>query len=163
MAQPHFHEENISIAISQFRYDHQVPNLCRHYDGGQCRVFKVDFVEGESWAVRVPIFVREASRDAIINLVQCEVNILRELENKGFRWAAKLRGCSLTFDNAVGYPFVVLTWIPGSPLSWSEDFPPRPFRDKILNQVAMIHVSLIECTKEDSLSYSFLIRIAYLL
>ncbi|RJE19161.1 Phosphotransferase enzyme family [Aspergillus sclerotialis] len=149
MAHLSFHEENISFAISQFRSDQQLPNLSGHFDGGQCRVFTVDFEDEESWAVRVPLFVRNASRDAVISLVQCEANVLRELENKGFRWAAKLRGCSLTFDNAVGYPFIALTWIPGSPLSWSEDFLTRPFRDKILSQVAMIHVSLIQCIKEN--------------
>ncbi|KAK2802082.1 hypothetical protein FQN51_004992 [Onygenales sp. PD_10] len=145
-----FMEENLSFAISQLRSDHQVPNLSTHYDGGQCRVFRVDFMDGESWAVRVPLFVRNASREAIVGLVQCEANVLRELEIKDFRWAAKLRGCSLTFDNDVGYPFVALTWIPGSPLSWSDDVPPRTVRDKILNQMAVIHVSLIECTKENS-------------
>ncbi|KAK2791821.1 hypothetical protein FQN52_004504 [Onygenales sp. PD_12] len=150
MAQPNFQEENLSFAISQLRSDHQVPNLRTHYDGGQCRVFRVDFMDGESWAVRVPLFVRNASREAIVGLVQCEANVLRELEIKDFRWAAKLRGCSLTFDNDVGYPFVALTWIPGSPLSWSDDVPPRTVRDKILNQMAVIHVSLIECTKENS-------------
>ncbi|KKK14735.1 hypothetical protein AOCH_001701 [Aspergillus ochraceoroseus] len=62
-------------------------------------------------------------------------------------WAAKLQGSSLTFENTVGYPFLALTWISGSPLLWSDDFPTRPLRDKVLNQVAVIHASLIECTK----------------
>ncbi|KKK26186.1 hypothetical protein ARAM_000974 [Aspergillus rambellii] len=62
-------------------------------------------------------------------------------------WAAKLRGSSLTFENTVGYPFLALTWISGSPLLWSDDFPTRPLRDKVLNSVAVIHASLIECTK----------------
>lgn len=151
MAQPTLREENIPFAISQIRFDHQVPTLSSHHDGGQCRVFRVNFVDGKSWAVRVPLFVRNLSRETIIDLVQCEADILRDLENKGFHWAPKLQGCSLTFDNAVGYPFIALTWIPGSPLSWSEGFPTRSFRDKILNQVAIIHVSLIECTKENSM------------
>ncbi|KAK2805082.1 hypothetical protein FQN50_006327 [Emmonsiellopsis sp. PD_5] len=128
MAQPNFQEENLSFAISQLRADHQVPHLNTHYDGGQCRVFRVDFPDGESWAVLVPLFVRNVSREAIVDLVQCEANVLRELEIKGFHWAAKVRGCSLTFDNDVGYPFVALTWIPGIPLSWSDDVPTRPVR-----------------------------------
>ncbi|KAE8353701.1 kinase-like domain-containing protein [Aspergillus coremiiformis] len=148
MQQQHFYEERIPFAISQLRSDKQVPTLTKHFDGGQCRVFKVDFVGGESWAVRVPLFVRNASQDTIIHLIGSEVRALEELEIKGFWWAAKLRGCSLTFDNAVGYPFIALTWIPGSQLSWSDDFPTRPIRDKVLSQVAAIHASLIEYTKE---------------
>ncbi|POR33507.1 Uncharacterized protein TPAR_06285 [Tolypocladium paradoxum] len=38
--------------------------------------------------------------------------------------------------------------IPGTPLTWSKDFPTRPLRDKILRQVALIQEDLIEYTKE---------------
>ncbi|KAJ6102593.1 hypothetical protein N7486_005020 [Penicillium sp. IBT 16267x] len=152
MQQQNFYENNIPIAISQLRGDKQIPALCKHFNGGQCRVFKVNFTNGESWAVRVPLFVRHASQDTVIQLIESEARVLEELELKGFLWAAKLRGCSLTFDNAIRYPFIPLTWITGSHLSWSDEFPARPLRDKVLKQVAMIHTSLIECTKETSKS-----------
>lgn len=147
MQQQHFDAEKLPVAVSQLRTDKQVPAISQHFDGGQCRVFKVDFVDGESWAVRVPLFVCHASQDFIIYLMESEARVLEELEIKGFRWAAKLRGRSLTFNNAVGCPFIALTWIAGSPLSWSDDFPTRPLRDKVLSQIAVIHASLIECTK----------------
>ncbi|CEL04894.1 hypothetical protein ASPCAL06018 [Aspergillus calidoustus] len=133
MQQQSFYENTIPIAISQLRNDRQTPTLCRYFDGGQCRVFRVTFPDGESWDVRVALFVRHASR---------------KLELEGFSWAARLQGCSLTFDNAIRYPFIALTWIPGRQLSWPDDFPTRPLRDKILEQVATMHVSLIECSKE---------------
>ncbi|KAJ5160679.1 uncharacterized protein N7482_007683 [Penicillium canariense] len=148
MQQHNLVEENIPAVISQLRTDHQVPVLSKCFDGGQCRVFKVDFADGDSWAVRVPLFVRNSSRETILYLVESEASIIQALETKGFQWAAKLRGCSRTFDNLVGYPFLALTWIPGSPLLWSDNFPARPLRDKVLNQVAGIHASLIECTQE---------------
>lgn len=128
-----FYEENIPFAISQLRPDKQVPALSKHFDGGQCRVFKVDFADGESWAVRVPLF-HHASRETVVGLIESEARVIEELGMKGFRWVAKLRGCSLTFDNAVGYPFLALTWISGSQLLWSDDFPTRPLRDKILTK-----------------------------
>ncbi|KAK8150251.1 hypothetical protein G3M48_003317 [Beauveria asiatica] len=148
MQQQSLYENNIPIAISQLRSDKQIPTLRQYFDGGQCRVFKVTFTDGESWAVRVPLFVHHASQDTLIQLLESEARILEELELTGFSWAARLRGCSLTFDNAIGYPFIALTWIPGSQLSWSDEFPTRPLRNKILDQVAMLHTSLIECTKE---------------
>lgn len=149
--QPRFRDQNIPIAISQMRSDREVPTLRAHFDGGQCRVFKLDFVNGESWAVRVPLFVRNDSEDTIISLIKTEARLIEELEKKGFRWSAKLQGYSLTFDNVVGYPFIALTWIPGNQLLWSATCPARPLRDKVLDQVAIIHASLIECTKEPSL------------
>ncbi|KAL2856127.1 hypothetical protein BJX68DRAFT_279575 [Aspergillus pseudodeflectus] len=148
MQQQSFYENTIPIAISEFRNDRQIPTLCQYFDGRQCRVFKVTFTDGESWAVRVPLFVRHASQNTVIQLLESEARVLRELELKEFSWAARLLGCSLTFDNAIKYPFIALTWILGSQLSWSDDFPTRPLRDKILGQAAMMHISLIECSKE---------------
>lgn len=139
------------LAVSQLRSDKQIPTLRQYFDGGQCRVFKVTFADGESWAVRVPLFVRHASQDTIIHLLESEAQILEELETKGFPWAAKLRGRSLNFDNVIGYPFIALTWIPGSQLSWTDEIPTRTLRNKILHQVAMLHTSLIECTQETSM------------
>ncbi|KAJ5414891.1 hypothetical protein N7509_000225 [Penicillium cosmopolitanum] len=121
MQQQSFYESNIPIAISHLRNDGQIPTILQYFDGGQCRVFK---------------------------LLESEAQILRELELKGFLWAARLRGCSLTFDNAIKYPFIALTWIPGSQLSWSDNFPTQPHRNRILDQVAKMHTSLIECSKQ---------------
>ncbi|KAJ5394741.1 hypothetical protein N7509_006528 [Penicillium cosmopolitanum] len=148
MQQQSFYENTIPIAISQLRSDKEIPTFRQYFDGGQCRVFKVTFADGESWAVRVPLFVHHASQDTVIQLLESEAHILEELEFKGFSWAARLRGRSLTFDNAIEYPFIALTWIPGSQLSWSDEIPTRTLRNKILYQVAVLHTSLIECTKE---------------
>ncbi|KIA75514.1 hypothetical protein HK57_00013 [Aspergillus ustus] len=98
------------------------------FDGGHCRVFKVTFMDGESWAIHVPLFVGPALQDTLTHLVEAEV--------------------LSTFDNAIKYPFIASTWILGSQLSWSDDFPTRPLRDEIVDQVVMIHTSLIECSKE---------------
>jgi hypothetical protein len=66
-----FHSENITAAISTFRPDGEVPVLNeQHWDGGQCRIFKVDFANGESWSVRIPIHVHSDSQDSIIGVLQ---------------------------------------------------------------------------------------------
>ena len=146
-----FHPENIPLAISAFRTDSEIPVLDPHYyDGGQCRIFKAVFSDGESWSVRIPIHVRSISQDVIINLLQGELNVLQKIEKTGFTWAPKLRGSSFTFANLVGFPFMVLSWIDGSPLRWTASHPSRPIRDKILAQLAGIQISLIECTQEES-------------
>jgi hypothetical protein len=146
-----FHPENIPATISAFRPDGEVPVLNEQYmDGGECRIFKADFSDGESWSVRIPIHVQSDSQDAIIGVLRGEQNVLQEIGGTDFPWAPKHHGSSFTFDNLVGYPFIVLSWIEGSPLLWTANYPPRPVRNKILGQVAKIQMSLIECTKENS-------------
>ncbi|KAF2844424.1 hypothetical protein T440DRAFT_484210 [Plenodomus tracheiphilus IPT5] len=144
-----FQPESLVAAISTLRSDGEIPVLNeRHWDGGQCRIFKVDFSNRESWSVRIPIHVQSESQDTIINILQGERCILQELGRTGFPWAPKYYGSSLTFDNLVGFPFMALSWIEGSPLVWTPTDPPRPIRDKVLRQVAKIQMALIECTKE---------------
>jgi hypothetical protein len=148
---PVFHPQNIPRAIATLRSDGQVPVLNETYfDGGQCRIYKVDFPDKESWAIRIPLHIRNAPPEAIIDLLQGEILILEELEVKGFRWAPRLQGSSLTFENSVGYPFIALSWIAGESLSWSLEQPAQPIRDKILRKIASIMMSLIECTSEKS-------------
>jgi hypothetical protein len=147
---PNFRPENITAAISAFRADGEVPALSEQYwDGGQCRVHKVDFLNGESWSVRLPIHVLSRSQDAFLSVLRGEQDILQELGRTNFPWAPKYCGSSLTFENSVGFPFMALSWIEGSPLSWSTTEPPRSIRDKVLGQVAEIQVALIECSKKD--------------
>ena len=148
-----FHPQNIphAIAALHVRLDTRVPVLNeKYFDGGQCRIYKVDFPDGESWAVRIPLHVQNAPRETIIDLLQGEMKILQELEVKGFRWAPRLQVSSLTFENSIGYPFIALSWVSGETLSWSLEHPARPIRDKILCQAASIIMSLIECTHEQS-------------
>ncbi|KAF1972835.1 hypothetical protein BU23DRAFT_143895 [Bimuria novae-zelandiae CBS 107.79] len=145
-----FYPENITAAISAFRPDGEVPALSEEYwDGGQCRIYKVHFLDGESWSVRLPIHVQSSSQDTIISVLRGEQDVLQELGRIGFYWAPKYCGSSLTFENSVGFPFMALSWVEGSPLSWSTTEPPRPTRDKVLRQVAEIQTALIECSKEN--------------
>ncbi|KAL2018161.1 hypothetical protein VTK56DRAFT_1186 [Thermocarpiscus australiensis] len=145
-----FHPQNIPHAIAVLQPDIQVPVLNeKYFDGGQCRIYKVDFPDQESWAIRIPLHIRNARCEDIIDLLQGEILILQELELKGFRWAPRIQGSSLTFENSVGYPFIALSWVSGESLSWSLEQPARPIRDKILRQTASIMMSLIECTREE--------------
>jgi hypothetical protein len=145
-----FRSENIPATVSSFRTDGQVPVLdAQHWDGGQCRIFKVDFHSGESWSIRIPIHAQSDSHDTIIHMLQREENVFQELGHRNFRWAPKQLGSSMTFDNGVGFPFIALSWVAGSPLHWTSTDPPRRERDKVLRQIAEIQVTLIEGTKED--------------
>lgn len=142
-------EDGILLAATQLRTDGQVPVLSRSFKKLRFRVFKVDFEDGESWAIRVPT-VSQSSPDVINYLIEAEARALTELEEKGFKWAPKMKGKDLTFENPIGHPFIATTWMPGTQLEWTEDSPSRPIRDKILGQLATIQASLIECSQENS-------------
>ncbi len=102
-----------------------------------------------SLAVRVPLYMDNADPNAKIETLRTELATLNALEAKDFPWSPRCPGHSLTFDNAVEHPFLVLSWINGTQLSWTEDSPSQPVRDRVLKQMAMIQVALIEATLEN--------------
>lgn len=144
-----FEPRNIFAAISQLGLGGESPMLEDEFRGGQCRIFKLTFRDKESLAVRVPLYMSVCSQFEKIPVVEMEVEIVQMLEAKGFRWAPKCRGYSLSFDNPLKHPFIVLTWIEGSRLPWNTSFPKQPHRDGLLRQIASIQLSLIECTLEN--------------
>lgn len=104
--------------------------------------------------MRIPLHVQINSQDAIINVLRDEQVVLQEIGKTTFAWAPKLHGSSLKFDNPVGFPFLALSWIGGTPLTWTADYPSRPVRDKVLAQIAEIQMSLIECTQDGNSIFS---------
>jgi len=145
-----FEPRKLFAAISQLGLIGEAPVLEEEFRGGQCRIFKLSFRDKESLAVRVPLYMSVRSQSDNIPLVKMEVEILQMLKAKGFRWAPKCRGYSLSIDNPVKHPFIVLTWVEGSRLHWNESYPRQPHRDSLLGQIASIQLSLIECTLEKS-------------
>ncbi|KAI0397970.1 hypothetical protein F5Y17DRAFT_475786 [Xylariaceae sp. FL0594] len=146
---PDLEPQKIFATISHVGLGGRAPVLDAEFHGGQCRVFKVSFGDGqedEDLAVRVPVV--DNNQPDIIPMVQMEVEMLQLLEAKGFGWAPRCRGYSLSFDNPIKRPFIVLGWVKGSRLSWSEEYPRQPHRDNLLAQIAAIQMSLIECTLE---------------
>ncbi len=128
-----FEANNLFAAIVQLGTNGAEPFLDGEFRGGQCHVFKVSFKNEPSVAVRVPLYMDAGSPDAKIEALQAELRNLETLKAKGFRWAPRCRGRNLAFDNPVKHPFIVLTWIEGSRLSWGKNFPPQPMRDKVLS------------------------------
>lgn len=147
-----FHPENLPTTICKFRDNHEVPKfrsntLAAPLSGGHCQIFKLGFSDNIKWAVRIPVYLTCCSMEAIVTLLKNEVDILLRLEESGFPWSPKVVGHDLTFDNTIGFPYIVLTWISGCPLRWNNSTPwKRSDRDKVVDQIANITVSLISCT-----------------
>lgn len=148
-----FCPENIPIAIQKFRSGNEEPKFMSNtleepLSGGQCRIYKLGFSDKTSWAVRIPTNLRFDSEEEVRTLLETEIAVLKWLKQCEFPWSPKLLGYCLTFDNPVGFPFLVLTWIPGNPLVWTTSTPAkRADRDKVVSQMAKMMISLISCTQ----------------
>lgn len=147
-----FHPEHIPLVARRFCPSGDLPTflantLAHPLSGGHCQIYKLRFSDQTICAVRVPIHARNAPKDTIISQLQREIDILNFLDANGFKWAPKLIGHDLSYDNEVGFPFIMLSWLPGDPLRWNDTTPlHRCDRDKILRQVIDIILQLIHCT-----------------
>ncbi|KAK8127788.1 hypothetical protein PG984_008896 [Apiospora sp. TS-2023a] len=77
-------------------------------------------------------------------MVEVEMGILAELGNVGFPWSPRLIGGDASFDNpALGCPYMVLAWVAGRPLEWTDALPlTEEHRRKILGQLTDIQLDL---------------------
>ncbi|KAJ0163946.1 hypothetical protein CTA2_2076 [Colletotrichum tanaceti] len=150
MASTCFDEGNVLAAVTQLGLGGLALSLDEQFRGGQCHIYKLSFLDEadsearKSLAVRVPLYMPDG--DGMISALRTEWQTLLKLQEKGFVWSPEPLGCSLTFDNPVKHPFLVLRWIEGSHACWNDTFPARPLRDKFLMQLAGIQTCLIECT-----------------
>lgn len=132
-----FHE---SCRIAEFSDD----SLEQPLRGGQCHVYKLSFANQETWAVRIPSGLNP---DVSSVMMKDETDLLKRLQESGFRWSPVLKGVELDDTNPVGHPFMVYEWVAGEPLSWTDQFPLKTEqRQHLLRQLALILLSLIVCT-----------------
>jgi aminoglycoside phosphotransferase (APT) family kinase protein len=138
-------------AVSALGIGGTAPSVDAVFSGGEHHTYKLTFKNHESLAVRVPLYTGivgsiSSTPEDVIDTVRHEMRTLEMLEEKGFKWAPRCLGGSLTFENEIGSPFLVLTWVEGETLRWDDELPPSPQREKVLGEIAGIQASLIECT-----------------
>ena len=143
-----FRPQHLLAALSQIGINSHSLIIDGQFQGGQCRIFKLSFDDHASISIRTPHLVDEADQEDMIATMQMEIHTFEKLEARGFCWSPKYLGASLTFKNPIGVPFIVLTWAEGEPLRMDDASLSRPLRNKILSQLALIQLSLIECTQE---------------
>ena len=112
---PNLEPKSILAAVSQTGIGGNFPVLDGGFSGGECRVFNLSFKDEASVAVRMPHATDTSNPDDTIATLQNEVRILQKLEAKGFLWAPRYRGASMTFDNTIKHPSIVFNWGRGFP------------------------------------------------
>ncbi|KAF4881025.1 hypothetical protein CGCFRS4_v015968 [Colletotrichum fructicola] len=151
--EPRLDEESILTAVRQLNLRGTFLSVDGQFRGGQCSVYKLSFLpqgdtqDRKSIAVRVPLHMTD--RDGIVSALRTEWQTLSKLKQQDFRWSPEPLGFSLTFDNPIKHPFLVLSWGEGSQARWDDYHPPRLLRDKFLEELATIQTRLIECSMED--------------
>jgi hypothetical protein len=119
------------------------------FDTGNAYVYAVNFPDGVTWAIHVPTQGGTGfTPQSLSSFVESQATILIQLEQAGFRWTPKLIHYDTGHSNLVQLPYLVLNWIQGTELEWTDTVPSRPEdRAKILRQVVDIRLELAERTK----------------
>ena len=117
------------------------------FSGKQAHVYVVEFPDATQWAIRVPVHASHLGPDGLADTVNGEVSILKKLQTAGFTWSPRLIAFDTAFDNAIQFPYIVLTWVPGKPLQWADEIPARrEDRDKVIRQVMQLTTDLAYAT-----------------
>ena len=155
VSQPTFAPSKVLEVALALREDGSPPDLCFGTDEkpihvGQCLIYAVRFSDEDIWAVRIPVHQNGTlPPSSISGIVEDEMAMLTKLWNLGFRWSPKLIGGDSTFDNSLGHPYLVMTWVHGTSLDWTPSVPAdQQTRCKILRQLADIQLDLVYCTME---------------
>lgn len=120
--------------------------------GKQCLVYAVTFPHEITWAVRIPVHASHLPREELTGTVEHEVSVFKRLKRGGFTSSPELVAYSAGFDNAIGFPYIVSTWIHGTPLQWMESIPSaREMRNRIIRQIGSILIQLAECSRDSSI------------
>lgn len=143
MVRPNFLASSILAVASALRSDGASASLCFGTDkepiqDGQCQIYAVQFLDddGDPWAVRIPVH-QTLPTSSIARIVHDEMALMKKLNNAGFLWSPKLIGGDTGFDNPVGHPYLVMTWVHGDALEWTPTVSIER-RSKVLRQLVQI-------------------------
>ncbi|KAK4144498.1 uncharacterized protein C8A04DRAFT_36498 [Dichotomopilus funicola] len=152
---------DILALASALRNDRTWPSLCfgtdvRPFMGGGSLIYALRFPDEVAWAFHV--FAQDdtsSTADSVASLAQSQATTFTVLHESGFQRSPKLIHHDVGHNNPIKAPYLVLSWIPGTALEWTDTSPSEPqCREKIMRQVVNIQLELAECTKVASVGSS---------
>jgi hypothetical protein len=123
---------------------------CSPFEGAWSQVYALKFPDDRevSWAFHVPAETGASlSQESVAAVVKSEATMLAKLDESGFRWSPKLIHYDAGHDNLIKRPYLVLSWILGQSLQWTDAAPKPQDREKILHQIMDIQLELAERTQ----------------
>lgn len=146
---------SILALASAIRNDGSLATFCfgtdvKPFGGGESLVYAVTFPDNVTWAVRVPVNASKSLTPSSLGaFVESHAALLAKLDKVGFRWSPKLIHYDTGHDNLINHPYLVLGWIHGTELEWTDAVPSKPQdRAKILRQIVDIRLDLAERTQD---------------
>ncbi|KAK4041596.1 hypothetical protein C8A01DRAFT_14662 [Parachaetomium inaequale] len=140
---------------SALRNDGSWPMLCfgtdcSPFQSGWSQVYALRFPDDRevSWAFHVPAQTGPSlTPKTVAAVVESEASMLAKLDESGFRWSPKLIHYDAGHDNLIKRPYLVMSWVHGKSLEWTNSAPKPQHREKILRQIMGIQLELAERTK----------------
>lgn len=123
-------------------------------------VYVLQYPDGTRYAVHVPIRMHGCPRTEIQDLIENEAANLEELAQVKFPYSPRPISYSATYVNYLRFPYIVTTFIEGTPLEWTDLTPHQNVRQWVLIQLAEIIYELTMCTLEHE-SGMFLLRVEH--
>lgn len=109
-------------------------------------VYVLEYPDGSRYAVQVPIRMRILPRAEIQDLIENEAANLEELAEAKFPYSPRLVTYSATYVNYLRFPYIIMTFIEGRPLEWTDLAPGPCERQWLFIQLAEIIYELTMCT-----------------
>lgn len=117
---------------------------------GPYEVYVLQYPNGTRYAVQIPLRMHGCySRAEIQDTIETEAATLQELEQVQFPHAPRFVDCSPTYVNYLRFPYIIMTFMEGRPLEWTDCFPDLRVRMWLLIQLAEIVCQLTVCTLQD--------------
>lgn len=131
-----------------------------HYT--EYHVYVVKYDDGYTCAIHVPIYTPGIPPKVLTVMTAMEVSTLKRLASHGFDWSPRVLASDTGYENALRFPHMILSCIEGKPLTWTDSFPDRSAREKVLMQLANILHELWSCTERSSMNKVYLLSKGFL-
>lgn len=118
-------------------------------------VYVFEYPDGSRYAVQIPIRMHDCPRTEIQELIEDEAANLEDLAVAKFPYSPRLVTYSATYANYLRFPYIIMTFIEGCPLEWSDTFPDARVRQWVLIQLAEIIYELTMCTLQQESGMPF--------
>lgn len=157
---PEINTVDVYLVLTLARGDNPPPSFildtCAHpLNRGPYDVYVLEYPDGSRYAVQIPIRMHGCPRAEIQELIEDEAANLGDLAAAKFPYSPRPVTYSGTYANYLRFPYIIMTFIEGCPLEWSETFPDARVRQWVLIQLAEIIYELTTCTLQQESGMRF--------
>lgn len=157
---PEINTVDVYLVLTLARGDNPPPSFILNtrahpLNRGPYDVYVLEYPDGSRYAIQIPIHMHGCPRTEIQELIEDEAANLEDLGAAKFSHSPRLVTYSATYANYLRFPYIIMTFIEGCPLEWSDTFPDVRVRQWVLIQLAEIIYELTTCTLQQESGMRF--------